>query len=441
MTIVTDAVGMPVQLDELDADWLLALAEDADLQARTAERAKLRLAAQWCVLHEVDDTGSAAQWSQVGGHHKDVDERVGSAGTPLIAEFAVEPFAVALRLSTAAGMDLLSDVLDLQHRLPRTWRRLEALEVPAWKCRRVAQATRALSSEAAAHVDAEVAPIVDTCGPVKLDRFVQQAAARFDPVEQEAVEDAAKATWGARLDHHGSVGGPLGVWAGTSTLTITGDTPTLTHFHDLLSQTAHELLTSEGVAPGDSPLGHRQVSALGILCARAEGRPAGTSSAARTTLYVHLTLADLLDDIRRVGLVERLGPLSATAIRRWAGNPACSVTPVLDMSRSDCVDQHDPPPWMADLVRLRDRTCVFPWCGRESRHCDLDHIEPYVALDDGGPPGQTSARNLAPLCRRHHRLKTSRRWRYRRDADGTYVWISPQGRSYTVAPDGTVTAV
>jgi hypothetical protein len=110
------------------------------------------------------------------------------------------------------------------------------------------------------------------------------------------------------------------------------------------------------------------------------------------------------------------------------------VRPVLDLARPDAVDGHDPPEWMADLVRLRDRHCVFPGCRRRSRACDLDHIDPYVPLDEGGPPGQTHPGNLAPLCRRHHRAKTHVAWAYARLPDGSYHWASPLGRRYTVVP-------
>ena len=107
------------------------------------------------------------------------------------------------------------------------------------------------------------------------------------------------------------------------------------------------------------------------------------------------------------------------------------------MDRRDAVDQHDPPAWMRELVILRDRTCVYPYCERNARDCDLDHIEAYVEMDDGGPPGQTHPDNLAPLCRRHHRAKTFGGWTYHRNHDGSYTWHSPHGRTYTVAPDGT----
>ena len=104
------------------------------------------------------------------------------------------------------------------------------------------------------------------------------------------------------------------------------------------------------------------------------------------------------------------------------------------MQRADAVDEHDPPAWMRELVMLRDPHCVFPWCEHDSRACDLDHLEPY---DEEGPPGQTHPDNLAPLCRRHHRCKTSGRWRYRRNSDGSYTWRSPSGRTYGVTSSGT----
>ena len=93
---------------------------------------------------------------------------------------------------------------------------------------------------------------------------------------------------------------------------------------------------------------------------------------------------------------------------------------------------------MREQVILRDSHCVFPGCRRDSRTCDLDHITPYLPIEDGGPPGQTRASNLAPLCRTHHRIKTHTAWDYKRlDHDGnqcSYVWTAPTGHQYEVAP-------
>ena len=97
-------------------------------------------------------------------------------------------------------------------------------------------------------------------------------------------------------------------------------------------------------------------------------------------------------------------------------------------------DGHDPSPAMREVVFLRDATCVFPGCRRDSRGCDLDHIDPYVPPDEGGPPGQTNLFNLAPLCRLHHRIKTFTGWNYERLPDGRHLWISPTGHTYVVEP-------
>ena len=158
-------------------------------------------------------------------------------------------------------------------------------------------------------------------------------------------------------------------------------------------------------------------------------------------LYLHASLADVVaGDTRATGSAEALGPVSLDLVRDWAGRARVTVQPVLHVAADDrwSVDRHDPPPRMADEVRLRDESCVFPWCGRPARQCDLDHREPFEDPGDGGPPGQTSPQSLAPLCRRHHRAKTSGSWSYERVDPGTYLWSGPAGLSVLVTPRGTV---
>ena len=189
-------------------------------------------------------------------------------------------------------------------------------------------------------------------------------------------------------------------------------------------------------------------SATGGDSSGAEAPPlpkVATRRSAKTTLYLHLSLADLIadpgaapgdgcDGVLAVGEVEKLGPATIARIKEWVGHSRVNIRPVLDLARTDAVDEHDPPEWMRELVILRDQHCVFPWCSRDARACDLDHVEPY---DEDGPPGQTRPENLAPLCRRHHRCKTSGRWRYRRRPDGSYDWIGPHGRRFLVTPTET----
>ena len=75
---------------------------------------------------------------------------------------------------------------------------------------------------------------------------------------------------------------------------------------------------------------------------------------------------------------------------------------------------------MKRLVRLRDTRCRMYGCDRPAIACDLDHANPY-------PDGPTSAENLGPLCRHHHRVKHSPGWTYTLHPDGHAEWTSPGG--------------
>lgn len=80
-----------------------------------------------------------------------------------------------------------------------------------------------------------------------------------------------------------------------------------------------------------------------------------------------------------------------------------------------------------ELVRIRDRECVMPWCHRPARHCDHDHEQAWAA---GG--GSTSVANGGPRCRRHHRLKDQPGWSARYDpVHGITRVTTPHGATYT----------
>ena len=245
-------------------------------------------------------------------------------------------------------------------------------------------------------------------------------------------------------------------FTGTSELRASGDTLDLTRFHDVVCAEAEAL----GALGDTDDLGVRKAKALGVI-ADAQARldlttlvhapdPEAHEQArrhavdrrdAKVRLYLHASLADVVaGDSRATGSAEALGPVTLDLVRGWAGRSRVTIPPVLHVAADDrwSVDQHDPPPRMAEEVRLRDETCIFPWCGRSARQCDLDHRESFEDPGDGGPPGQTSSESLAPLCRRHHRAKTSGSWSYERVGPGTYLWSGPSGLSVLVTPRGTV---
>ena len=166
---------------------------------------------------------------------------------------------------------------------------------------------------------------------------------------------------------------------------------------------------------------------------------------ARVVLYVHLH-ADALrshgapaTEAGRggaVGRVEGLGAVTVQQIRDWVGRTDVTITPVLDLD--------DRAAW----TPTRSRTgCgsgaaaqpVLPVSLVQQPHSPQGPRPrpPYLPPSAGGPPGQTTPGNLAPLCRRHHRLKTHGGWSYTQPEPGTYLWRSPHGRRYRVDHTGT----
>ena len=103
---------------------------------------------------------------------------------------------------------------------------------------------------------------------------------------------------------------------------------------------------------------------------------------------------------------------------------------VVDVGRT----RYRPPAGLADLVRARDRACVFPTCQTPAERCDIDHL---TAWSQGGT---TSLDNLATLCEAHHRLKHTPGWTLTRDqASGILSWHTPDKTVYQRHPNGTIT--
>ena len=149
---------------------------------RDADRAEidlLVLAVQWAVMHPVESIadGAATIYSRMG----DSGIPVAGPGAPLVAEFAAMEFAAAIGLPSEAGKRFIGEALELRYRMPKVWARLTAGDLQSWRGRKVAQQTQHLSMEAAAFVDAHVAPVAHKVRPVQIDRMVDEAIARFMP--------------------------------------------------------------------------------------------------------------------------------------------------------------------------------------------------------------------------------------------------------------------
>jgi hypothetical protein len=455
------------QVEDLDPAGTLAAATASRRAADAAEARLLTIAAHWADLHPVL-TGPGADGAD--GIRVDGMERLmplAGPGTPPVAEFAPAELAAVLGVSSYAGQELVGDALELRHRLPRLWAAIHAGRLQAWRGRRVAQHTRCLSQAAAAWVDAQVAPFAHKIGHKRLIDLVTAAMIRFDP---DAAADRAKATAKTR-----------GVWVsdqttdGTTAIRIEADALDAAAFDTTIAQIAAAL-----AALGDpDQLDLRRAKALGVIAdpqaaldllhpddtgtgddttgddttgddkggaaqdgsgtSRRRGRRAGPGRKRRgpkVVLYLHLH-QDAIRAGVRVGRIEGLGPVTSDQIQDWAGRTDLSITPVLDLADRASVDAYEVPDRMGETVLLRNPCCPYPWCNNLTRNKDNDHATAYIPPEDGGPPGQTAADKLAPLCRRHHRLKTHGGWKYTMPEPGLYLWRSPHGHRYLVDHTGT----
>ena len=473
---------------------LLTEIRDLDQAADQADRDRFIAIAEWADRHTTgallpdlygtfglpdDDAHTEAEnaWvSRFGMPGADTMLELAGPGAPEISEFAVIELAAALGRSTDSGRMLLSDAVEARYRLPKIWQRLVDGQVQVWRVRRVTDLTRGLTQEAAAFVDAHLAHVVHTASFATVKRLVAEAAARFDPetTEMEEVDTAATLHVTLDLSTAWSIGTASGVHL--SGLLDRADAEELEH---AIRTIADQLLA----AGSTDSLDVRRAKALGYLSrgdltldlpteddasSVEEARQRRLETTKPTTrtrqvvLHVHLSEAALKGapevdpDTGKLGLhLARVDnhhqTLTADAVREWLAVPGTHITvkPVIDLHDQIAVDSYEIPDRISTRVKLKRPTCVFPHCTRTSTRTDLDHIDEYVPPDQGGPPGQTSTQNLAPLCRRHHRAKThpspvstsstTVRWDYVQLTPTTWLWTSPHSLRFLVHPDGTTT--
>ena len=126
--------------------------------------------------------------------------------------------------------------------------------------------------------------------------------------------------------------------------------------------------------------------------------------------------------------------VTAEQVKSWCANPDAQVVvkPVVDLADNIHVDAYEAPRRLDEQTGLINHTCVFPWCTRPARKTDSEHPIPY------NKGGTTSSDNQAPVCRRHHRLKTHSTWRYVMLEAGSYLWTSPHGYQFLRDNHGTL---
>ncbi|CAI9413480.1 HNH endonuclease signature motif containing protein [Nocardioides sp. T2.26MG-1] len=395
---------------------LLAALETTQSELDRHEIAKFELAVEWATAHPADGLDDAAT---IDGSEGEL--AIAGPGAPLVAEFCIADFVLAVGLTTDAGRSYLGDAVEIRHRLPRLWARVIAGTVPVWRARRIAAHTRSLPAEGADHVDKHLAPLAHRLSWAQLERTVEAARATFDPIEAEHRRLLAADgrfcdvdTTQVSLDGTMAVRGELdladaldldhALSEGAQQLADLGCTETLD---------VRRAMAAGALARGDLMLQPDTTSE--------PPRPTPTRRGRELVIYTHLSEGAL------AGVENTRSQVLVAQVESWCATATGPVTlrPVLDLTEHLEVPGYTTSPRLREQVLLTHPTCVFPGCCRPSRGCDLDHA---IAWADGGP---TCSCNLVPLCRFHHRLKTHGGWTLHRTGHRHFTWTSPHGRTYT----------
>ena len=402
----------------------------------------MRLAVHWADLHLADPEFAEACFTS--------PKTFAGEGSPAIDEFCVPEFATMLGRTNDTAGRFLTDCVEVAYRLPRLWAAVQNGLVAGWRARLIAQTTLALTLEAATYVDEQVFWCASRLTPSALGRLVDEARVRYMPDEvEQALERSAD-------KRHVTFDTQQVSFDGTMALEASLELPDALALAEAVKSGAEHLAKLGSTDTIDG----RRATALGDLARHQltigfddpplveEGtgpvsKPApATKPVTQVVLYAHLSADALTHPDATRGPRGRRGVVCPGR----AGRPTAPVggadpRVVRPPRRGRHGEPGDRPPRAARVPGLRAhredprarhrprRTCVFPWCGRNARRCDLDHIVPYDHdhPDRGGP---TSTDNLAALCRRHHRLKTHGRWRYEMTDPGVFTWTSPLGYTY-----------
>ncbi|MCB8955431.1 MAG: HNH endonuclease [Nocardioides sp.] len=412
------------ELDAMGEDGLLAFAGDCAETARRAEVDLLRAAYQWAVLHapeRLDPVESAKPGREQA-------RQWGGPGTPQVTEFAAAALGARIGRSPWAARQLIADALDLHHRHPQLWARVQAGEVRASYARHVVAKTRDLQPDEAAHVDAGVVESAD--GRIPWTRFETLVAAKVaqaaPDLAREKEDRARTATFARKLrtDAHGM-----------GSFLVRGDIAKINALEAAVTTYATQLA---GPFPDLTDDERRVLAVFLLVCGRAQA-PLPSSEAhtevpapdplVDVVLYVHSYAGPDREEIARV---EGHGPVTETWLRDVLGPRArFTVQPALDLAGQAPVDAYEIPDRHRTAVHLMTPADVFPYASNTSRRMQIDHTVPH---DDGGP---STIGNYGPMTLTHHRIKTHDRWQVQQPFPGIYLWRDPGGAIYLVDHTGT----
>ena len=482
---------------DLEAKALLAAVIEAERASRLAEVARLELLSAWAAMHSTDPTEGPE--GHVARRLGNVLQQIGGDGTPGVQDFCLAEIALARGAGVTATLNMLADVLDLEHRLPLTWAVTRRGECEVWVARRVAKLSRHLPAHRMHVVDTAVSRMIASEAPGRVLQVAEAKVIEADPAlhEQRCEAERRRRYIGlGRTDEYGLRTLIARVEAGDAVAvdaTVHRVAEIIKPLHPdaspdelralafgwlarpaelfmLLLEHTEPVSQPEPVSesePVSEPEPESDVDVEPDLNpdadldldysgpepstpARAYAFPADlldalrdvdlTPLAPKVVLHVHLHEA-ALHGTDAVARVEGLGPVTLARLVEMLRGSVVKVQPVKDLSDRVRYAAYEHPESLRDQIHLVTGGDYWPWATSTSRSVDLDHPIPYDhgSPDEGRepPPEQTGTHNSGPLGRRHHRWKTHAGYTARQCGEGRYVWLTPNGMGFLIDHTGT----
>jgi Domain of unknown function (DUF222)/HNH endonuclease len=352
------------------------------------------------------------------------------AGHPLfegdVRDAGVEA-ACVLRISEHAAAHQVAEAVTLTRLFPETLDRLAAGSVQTAQVRALIDATLPLDDATARKVQDLVLPRMPDQNPAATRKALSRAVIKADPAGAEARRE--RAITERRVVHYPELDG-------MSTLAAT--LPAEQALHAMNTIDAHARATRKKNPDDRRTLDQARADSFYRLVT------GNTTACPTAVVHVTVPLDTLLGLNQEPGDLSGYGPITAQAARTLAAQQDSMWQRLLTAPDTGTVVKTDPISYRPTAevrrhVSARDGHCTFPTCSMPAAKTDLDHIVPFnhQRPDQGGP---TTADNLHPLCRYHHRLKTHAGWTVHRNettttttAAATTTWTSPSGRHYRTA--------
>src|SRR5213082_2302468 len=173
----------------------------------------------------------------------------------------------------------------------------------------------------------------------------------------------------------------------------------------------------------DRSYGQRRVDALMELCRQCGSASRRDGAGPRPQLIIRASL-DTLAGTKGApaGELDGGGTVPAETVQRYACDSAISrITGQAELEHELNHASRTLPASTRRALEARDRHCIFPGCARPLNWCDGHHLVWWTR------GGATALRNLALLCRPHHRMVHEENWRLVRQ-DGRFVTRPPARR-------------